>query len=127
MLITKKNILVLGKDLVQGLDNTTIHAEKMYSINFTENNKKFCLRLQYNRENSYSFVNSTEIYKFKAKDSEVVTTSLCLGNISKDLFVDNMKKTGLNGYVYNFSVDYDAIAVADILDIYKYLMKKNGR
>ena len=99
----------------------------MYSINFTENNKKFCLRLQYNGENSYSFVNSTEIYKFKAKDSEVVTTSLCLGNISKDLFVDNMKKTGLNGYVYNFSVDYDAIAVADILDIYKYLMKKNGR
>ena len=128
MLITKKkNILVLGKDLVQGLDNTTIYAEKMYSINFTENNKKFCLRLQYNGENSYSFVNSTEIYKFKAKDSEVVTTSLCLGNISKDLFVDNMKKTGLNGYVYNFSVDYDAIAVADILDIYKYLMKKNGR
>ena len=127
MLITKKNILVLGKDLVQGLDNTTIYAEKMYSINFTENNKKFCLRLRYNGENSYSFVNSTEIYKFKAKDSEVVTTSLCLGNISKDLFVDNMKKTGLNGYVYNFSVDYDAIAVADILDIYKYLMKKNGR
>ena len=121
-----KNILVLGKDLVQGLDNTTIYAEKMYSINFTENNKKFCLRLQYNAENSYSFVNGTEIYKFKAKNSEVVTTSLCPGNISKDFFVDNMKKTGLNGYVYNFSVDYDAIAVADILDICKYLMKNNG-
>ena len=37
-----------------------------------------------------------------------------------------MKKTGLTGYVYDFSVDYDAIAVNDILDIYKYLMKKNG-
>ena len=37
-----------------------------------------------------------------------------------------MKKTGLNGYVYEFSVDYDAIAVNDILDIHKYLMKKNG-
>ena len=37
---TTKNILVLGKDFVQGLDNKTIYAEKIYSINFTENNKK---------------------------------------------------------------------------------------
>ena len=37
-----------------------------------------------------------------------------------------MKKAGLNGYVYDFSVNYDAIAVDDILDIHKYLMKKNG-
>ena len=51
---------------------------------------------------------------------------MCLGNISKDFSVDNMKTTGLNGYVYDFSVDYNAIAVADILDIHKYLMKKNG-
>ena len=36
-----------------------------------------------------------------------------------------MKNTGLKGYVYDFSVDYDAIAVSDILDIHKYLMKKN--
>ena len=39
--------------------------------------------------------------------------------------MDNMKKTGLKGYVYDFGVDHDAIAVSDILDIYKYLMKKN--
>ena len=44
---------------------------------------------------------------------------------SKDCSVDNMKKTGLKGYVYDFSVDYDTIAVSDILDIHKYLMKKN--
>ena len=37
-----------------------------------------------------------------------------------------MKKTGFNGYVYDFSVDYVAIAVDDILDIHKYLMKKNN-
>ena len=37
-----------------------------------------------------------------------------------------MKKTGLNGYVYDFSGDYDAIAVDDLLDIHKYLMKKNN-
>ena len=72
------------------------------------------------------FVNDTEIHKFKAKDSEIVASPLCLGNISKDFSVDNMKKTGLNGYVYDFIVDYDAIVVDDILDIHKYLMRKNG-
>ena len=46
--------------------------------------------------------------------------------ISKEWSIDNMKKTGFNGYVYDFSVDYDAIAVDDILDIHKYLMKKNN-
>ena len=50
---------------------------------------------------------------------------MCLGNISKDLSVDNMKKAGLKEYVYDFSVDYNAVAVADILDIHKYLMKKH--
>ena len=62
-----KNIFVLGKDFIQGLDNTTIYVEKLYSINFTENNNKFCLSLHYNGANSYLFVNSTEIHKFKAK------------------------------------------------------------
>ena len=71
------------------------------------------------------FVNGKEIHKFNVKDSEIVATPLCLGNILKDWSVDNMKKTGLNGYVYGFSVDYDAIAVNDILNIHNYLMKKN--
>ena len=84
------------------------------------------MNLHYTGANSYLFVNGTEIHKFKAKDSETVTTPLCLGNISKDWSVDNMKRTGFNGYVYDFSVDYDAIAVDDILDIQKYLMKKNN-
>ena len=82
--------------------------------------------MHYNGANSYLFVNGKEIHKFKAKDSEIVATPLSLGNISKDWSVDNMKKkTGLNGYVYDFSVDYDDIAVDDILDIHSYLMKKN--
>ena len=81
--------------------------------------------LHYNGSNSYLFVNGTEIIKFKAKDSEIETTQLCLENISKDLSVDNMKKTGLNGYVYDFCVDYDSIAVNDILDTHKYLIKYN--
>ena len=81
--------------------------------------------MHYNGTNIYLFLKSIEIIKLKAKDSEIVAYPLYLGNISKDFSVDNMKKTGLNGYVYDFSVDYDAIAVADILDIHKYLMKKN--
>ena len=121
----KKDILILGKVLTQGLEHT-LSAEKMYSINFTVTGNKFCLSLHYNGANSYLFVNGTEIYKFKAKDSEIVATPLCLGNISKDCSVNNMRKTGLNGYVYDFSVDYDAIAVDDLLDIHKYLMEMNG-
>ena len=70
----------------------------MYSINFIENNKKFCLVLHYIGANIYSFVNGREIYKFKANNSEIVATPLCLGNISKDRTVDKMKKTGLNWY-----------------------------
>ena len=62
---------------------------------------------------------------FKAKDSLIVATPLCLGNISKYWSVDIMKRTKFNGYVYGFSVDYDAIEVDDILDIHNYLMKKN--
>ena len=56
---------------------------------------KFCLSLHYNGTNIYLFVNDTEIYKFKAKDSEIVAAPLCLGNISKDWSVDNMKKLDL--------------------------------
>ena len=121
----KNNILVLGKDFIQEINGITIYAEKVYLINFTENNK-FVLRLHYNGDNSYLFVNGTEIHKFKAKVSEIVATPLCLGNISKDFSVDNTKKTGLNGYVYYFSVDYGAIAVDDILDIHKYLIERNS-
>ena len=124
-MIIKKDILVLGKGPTQGLKHT-LTAEKICSVNFTVTKKKFCLSLHYNGANSYLFVDGTEIYKFKAKDSEIAATPLCLGNISKDWSVDNMKKTWFNGYVYDFSVDYDAIAVDDIKDIHKYLMKKNN-
>ena len=50
--------------------------------------------------------------------------NLYLGNVSKVFSASNTKKTGFNGYTYDFSVDYDATAVSDILDIHKYLMKK---
>ena len=78
--------------------------------------------MQYNGANNCLFVNGIKIYKFKAKDSEILAAPLCLGNISKD----KMKKTGFIGYVYDFSVDYDVNDVDDIKDIYKYLIKKNN-
>ena len=81
--------------------------------------------MHYNAANSYLFVNGTEIIKFKAKDSEIVPYSLCLGNISKDWTNYNKKKTGFNGYIYDFSTDYKTIETSDILEIHKYLMKKN--
>ena len=112
----KKDILILGKGPTQGLEHT-LSAEKMYSINFTENNKTFCLSLHYSGANIYLLM--------VAKDSEIVASLLCLGNNSKDLTVDNIKKTGLNRYIYDFSAAY-VIPVDDILDIHKYLMKKNN-
>ena len=111
----KKDIFILGKGPTQGLEHT-LSAEKIYLINFTEHNKKFCFSLHYNGANSYLFVNGKEIHKFKAKDSEIVVTPLSLGNISKDWSVDNMKKIGFNGYVYDFSVDYRGVVVDNILD-----------
>ena len=128
----KKDILILGKGSIQGLEHT-LTLEKMYLVNFTVTKKKFCLSLYYNWAsnclfvtNKQLFVNCTKIYRFKAKDSEIVATPLCLGNISKDWSVDNMKKVRLHGYVYNFSVDYNVTDVDDILDIYRHLMKSNN-
>ena len=122
-----KIILILGKGPTQVLDEHSLTAEKIqYSVNFTDHRKKCCLSLYYNGANSYLFVNSTGIIKFKAKDFMIIATPLCLGNISKGWTVDNMKDTGLNGCVYGFSVDYNAIAIDDIKDIHTYLMKKNN-
>ena len=121
----KKDILILGKGFTLGLEHA-ISAEKMYSINFTKKNTKFCLSLHCNVANSYLFVNGIEIIKFKAKDSEIKAYLLCLGNISKEWSNDNMKKTGFNGRIYDVSTDYSVIDVDNIKDIHKYLMKKNG-
>ena len=63
---------------------------------------------------------------FRQKILRLLQLHYCLGNISKDWSVDNMKDTGLNGYVYDFSVDYDSTDVDNIKDIHKYLMKKNN-
>ena len=119
-----KDIIILGKVPIQELGEHSLSVEKMYSINFTKINIKCFLSFHYNGANSYLFVNSTETYKLKAKDSEIVPNNLCLGNVSKDFSAINMKKTVFNGHIYDFSVNYDATDIDVILDIHKYLMKK---
>ena len=121
----KKDILILGKEPTQGLEHT-LSAEKIYSINFTKKIQNFSLSLHYNGANGYLFVNGIKIIKFKAKDCEILAYSLCLENISKYWSQDNLKKSGFNDYIYDFSSDYNAIAVSGILDIHQHLIKKNG-
>ena len=117
-----KEVLVLGHGVIQKIDDATIYAEKMYSPNFTVANKTFCLSLHYNGDDSYLFVNGI---KFKAKKQSVVG-KLSLGNISADFNQADRKSTGLYGYIYDFSVDYNAISNDKIHDIHRYLMEKNN-
>ena len=82
------------------------------------------MSLHYNGDNSYLFVNGVEQLKFKAKDLNIVANPLA--NISNDWGITNMRKTGLFGYVYDFSVDYGAVNFFDIVSIHKYLIIKNN-
>ena len=82
--------------------------------------------MYYNGDSSYLFANDKEIINFKAKGSEIVPSPLCLGNNSKDFDPSNAAKSGLKGYVYDFSVDYWATANDKILHIHNYLLKKNN-
>ena len=117
-----KNILILCEGPTGGLDDTALTAEAKYPINFTQPNKRFVLSLHCNRSNSFLFVNATKVYQFKAK--EINDYALCLGNISNDFTINNMKKTGLSEIVRFSSVDFNPIDTNNILDIYKYLMRR---
>ena len=99
------NIYVIGDLFVQGINNTTLYAEKLYSQNVTAANKKFVLSLHYNGDDSYLFVNGKRELKSKAKDGQIVKEILCLGNIS-----DNCTSTN----------------IGNICNIHRYLMKKHN-
>ena len=92
----------------------------------TKSGKKNVLSLHYNGNNSFLFVSATKVYQFKAKHSQQKTKhyALCLGNVSKDFTINNMKKAGLKGVVKCFFIDFNPIDNNDILDIHKYLMKR---
>ena len=87
-----QGILILGEGLTQGLDDTALTVEAKYPNNFKTSETSFVLSLHYNVKGIFLFVDATKIFQFKAKDSEIKKYSLCLGNISKDFTIGNMKK-----------------------------------
>ena len=87
-----KDVLILGEEPTQGLEDNILTAEAKYPINLTQLGKRFVLGLYYNGRNSFLFFNATKIYQSKAKDSEIKDYTLCLGNVSKDLTINKMKK-----------------------------------
>ena len=117
----------MGKGFVQGINDTTIYAEKNFYRNFTDPGKKFVLRLHYNGDESYLFINSRQELKLKCKTDQLVKEKLCLGNLSDQWTTNESKKTGLYGSIYDFVVDYEQIVgVGPIYDFHKYLMIKHN-
>ena len=78
----ENNIYVMGELFIQGINNTTIYAEKKFYRNFTDPGKKFILSLHYNSDNSYLFVNGRQELKFKCKTDQLVKEKLRIGNLS---------------------------------------------
>ena len=97
-----KYILILPEGAMQGLDNTTLTAEPIYPITFTEPNETFVLSLHCNGINRFFFLSAKNIYQLKAEDPEIKDYVLYLGNISKDFTIKNMKNTGLKGVIIFF-------------------------
>ena len=102
-----------------------VQQKKKNSINFSKANTKFCLSLHYNGNESYLYVNKTEIQKFKGKDN-ISQYNFCLGSVSKDFTKDKQSKISLDGTVYDFSIDHSSIEKEDILNIHHYIMIKNN-
>ena len=119
-----KDILILGEGPTQGLYDTTLTAEAIYPINFTQSGKRFVLSLHYKGSNSLFFVNAAKVYQFKAKNSEINDYARCLGHISKDFTINHFKKNRIKRSCKIFSVDFNPIDTNNILDIRKYLMNR---
>ena len=121
------NIFIMGDGFVQGINDTTLYAEKIYSQNFTAVNKKFALSLHYNGDDSYLFVNGKQELKFKCKTESLVKDKLCIGNLRDKWTISESEKTGLYRNIYDFVVHYKPIVRVDpIYDIHRYLMIKHS-
>ena len=121
------NIYVMGKEFIQGINDTAIYEEKLFHNNFTELGEKSVLRLHYNGDNSYLFANGRQELKFKAKDDQIINEKLCIGNLSGEWTKSESVKTGLYGNIYDFVVDYRAINSVDpIYDMHRYLITKHN-
>ena len=103
------NFYVMGKGFVQGINDMTLYAEKVYSQNFTQPNKNFVLSLHYNGDDSCLFVIGKQELKFKCKADELVKEKLCIGKLNNNWSPIEAQKTGLYGNIYDFVVDYKAI------------------
>ena len=121
------HIYLMGTGLTQGINDTTIYAEKNFYRNFTDFGKKFGLSLHYNGDNSYLFVNGRQELKFKAKTDQLVKEKLCIGNLSDQWTTSESEKTGAYGKAYDFVVDYEQISdVKTIYDMHRYLIIKHN-
>ena len=121
------HIYLMCEGLTQGINGTTIYAEKKFYRNFTDFGKKFMLSLHYNGDDSYLFVNGRQELKFKAKTDQLVQEKLCIGNLSDQWTTSESEKTGVYGKIYDFVVDYEQIiGVKTIYDMHRYLMTKHN-
>ena len=117
----------MGDLFVQGINDTMLYAEKIYSKNFTQSSKKLVLSLHYNGDDSYFFVNGKLELKFKFKTEDLVKEKLCIGNFSVQWTASESEKTGLYGDLYDFVVDYKSInGVKPIYDMHRYLITKHS-
>ena len=121
ILIIKKNFLLLGDGPTDGFNDSTGAAEKTFRINFSKAKAKFCFSLQYSGDESYLYVNKTEICKFKANDN-ISWYNFCSASRSKDFRNDEHIEISLNSTLYDFSVGHSFIKKEDILNIHQYLM-----
>ena len=121
------HIYLMGTGLMQGINDTTIYAEKNFYRNFTDPGKKFMVSLHYNGDDSSLFVNGRQELKFKCKTEQLVKEKLCIGNLSDQWTTSESEKTGLYGSIYDFVVDYEQIVgVKAIYDMHRYLMTKHN-
>ena len=86
------NIFIMGDGFVQGINDMTLYAEKIYSQNFTQPNKKFVLSLHCNDNDSYLFINGKQELKFKATPDRSIKEKLCIGNLSDQWTTSEQKK-----------------------------------
>ena len=122
-----KHIYLMGAGLTQGINDTTIYAEKNFYGNFTDFGKKIMLSLHYNGDDSYLFVNGRQELKFKDKTDQLVREKLCIGNLSDQRTTSESEKTGLYGKIYGFVVDYEQISgVKAIYEMHRYLITKHN-
>ena len=121
------HIYLMGTGLTQGINDTTIYAEKNFYRNFTDFGKKIVLSLRYNGDNSYLFVNGRQELKFKDKTDQLVKEKLCIANLSDQWTTSESEKAEAYGKIYDFVVDYEQTSgVKTIYDMHRYLIIKHN-